>query len=359
MKKLFRRAYHRALRPVLRGAYQFLTYRTFERAFGTAVREWKPDIIHAHDGVTLPTAARAAADLGAKLVFDSHELEAHRSPPLSRARRRQVEKIEQTFLPMADKVMTVTERASDYLAATYGIERPLVLFNAQPLEIGSVPARWEVTDRTDVRWDAQINPRDFVFVFTGNVTLNRGLELAVIALGMLQGYMDRNARFRGNYHLVCVGKIQSNQDAELRKLAKANGVADKLHLLSPVAPHRVWKYIGTADAAIIPILPVTLSYEMAMPNKLFEATLAGLPILSSDLMEMGPFVRDNKLGMTFDPARPDDCLEKMIALVDNYESFRRSPERQIELAKKFSWEAQREKLLAMYEDMLSKDSPVK
>lgn len=350
---LLRRLYHKALRPVLTRGYAFLTYRTFDQAFGQAVRDWQPDVIHAHDGVTLPAAARAAKDIGAKLIFDSHELELHRSPPLSRMRKWQVKRTERAFLPRADRVMTVTERAADYLAGEYAIPRPTVVFNAPPRVVEQVPPRWEVPNRVDIRWDASIHPREFVFAYTGNVTLNRGLEIVIIALSRLQGFVASHGQYRTRYHLVTVGKTQSDQDTALKRLAKTYGVSSELHLLPPVAPHRVAQYIATANASIIPIMPVTLSYEYAMPNKLFEAMLSGNPIIASDLVEMGPFVRDNGLGVTFDPESIDDCLAKMVELIEQPARFRRSSERQAELASRFAWEAQERTLLAMYDQMLA------
>lgn len=353
LKSLSTRIFQRGVRPFLVRMNVFFTYRTYEMVFGKPLRAWKPDIIHAHDGVTLPTAARAAADLGAKLVFDSHELEAHRSPPLSRLRRRQVQRTERIYLPKADRVMTVTELAADYLTHAYGIRRPTVLFNAPPAKPGPVPKRWDVLDRMDVRSDLYLNPRKFLFIYTGNVTLNRGLELAVIALSKLQGYQDPNGRFHSDYHLALLGKPQSRQDEFIQSLAASMEVADKVHLLSPVAPHKVPSYISTANASIIPIMPVTLSYEYAMPNKLFEAMFSGNPIIASDLLEMDPFIREHRLGLTYSADDPDDCVERMIELINRYPEFEREPERQRELERQFAWEAQERKLLAMYEDMLS------
>lgn len=346
-----KRVFNRALRPMLVRGYSFLTYRTYDMTFGGVLRDFKPDVIHAHDGVTFPTAARVAEEVGAKLVLDNHELEAHRSPPLSALKRRQVEAIERRILPKADRTMTVTELAADYLASHYRIRRPVVVFNAPPARPGPIGGRWDVLDREDVRSDLRLHPRDFLFVYTGNITLNRGLELAIIALSRLQGFADPNGRFRKRYHLAVVGKPQSGQENVIRDMAKAYGVP--LHVLDPVAPYRVASYISTANASIIPIMPVTLSYEYAMPNKLFEAMFSGNPIIASDLLEMGPFIHDNRLGLTYSAESPDDCVEKMIELITRFPEFERSRQRQSELETTYAWEAQEKKLLDMYQELFS------
>lgn len=351
LKKLARFSYNTIVRRLLMIGHTFFVYRTYDSVFGRRIDALKPDIIHSHDGVTLPAAAHAAKRTGAKLVFDSHELEVHRSPPLPYLRRIQVQRMEKKYLPQTDKVITVTERAADYLSGEYGIDRPVVLFNSPPEIPTEMPQKWEVYDRDDIRSDLHLHPKDFLFVYTGNITLNRGLELAIIALSKIQNFQDPNNRFGESFHLAAVGKIQSGQDKAIIKLSEAYGLAGRVHLLEPVAPHRVAKYVSTANASIIPILPVTLSYEFAMPNKLFEATLSGNPIICSDLLEMGPFVLDNALGLTYVADDPENCAIKMLELIRNYDCFQRTAARQAELSQKYSWEAQESKLLKMYEDL--------
>ena len=339
----FRKFFYRRLLAI----YHMTTYRSFEEAFGKPLRDWAPDIIHAHDSVTLPTAGHAARYLGARLVFDSHELETHRNPPMSRRQRRRVKRLERTYLPQADKVITVTNLIADYLAQGYRIPRPTVIYNSPP-----TPVLASSADLPNLRAEMDLCANDFIFVYTGQATLNRGLELAVIALEKLQGVRDPARRFSGNYHLAIVGNQSSHIVRKLAALAQQSCVGDKVHFLPPVPPQDVANYISTADASIIPVMPVTLSYEYAMPNKLFEAMLSGNPIIGADLMEMALFIAENRLGLTYQADSPDDCVEKMIDLIIRFPEFERSAEQQSELARKYAWEAQEKVLLAMYDDML-------
>jgi len=348
VKKLGQFIFNKIVRRFLMVGHTFFVYRTYDWAFGKHLDRFKPDIIHAHDGVTLPTAAHAAKRLDATLIFDSHELETHRSPPLSPMRKMQVRAMERKYLPQADQVFAATEYAADFLAQEYKIKRPEVLFNAPPNTIYPVPDRWEVFDRRDIRSDLCLRENNFLFVYTGNITLNRGLELAVIALSKVQNLKDPSGRFSSRVHLAAVGKVQGNQDQAVLRLAEAYGVADRVHILPPVAPHRVGQYVSTANAAIIPIIPVTLSYEMAMPNKLFEAVVSGNPIIGADLVEMGPFITDNELGLTYQADDPDECAMKIVELIHNYCKFERSPEKQQVLWDKVSWENQGDKVLEAY-----------
>lgn len=330
--------------------YAYIAHWTYTRTFAEALRAQKPDIIHAHDGVTLPCAAKVARQTGAKLVFDSHELETHRNPPLSPLRRAHVRYLERRYLPRADKVITVGERIADHLAADYPIDRPTVILNAPPSVPGPVPARWDVPDRRDIRRDAGLTAESFIFAYTGNITLNRGLEIGLQAMTRLQSFVPNSGGAR--FDLVAVGRCFEDQEAILRKMARTLGLQDRFHILPPVAAHRVPGYISAADVSLIPILPMALSYELAMPNKLFEATLSGNPILGSNLTEMGAMIRKERLGLTFDPSDPDDCAEKMLELVRRFPDFKRDADRQSELTAQYAWEAQEQRLIDTYSDML-------
>ncbi len=100
---------------------------------GTGAAADAPDLIHAHDLETLPAAARAARDCGAKLVFDAHEdwplLEGVQSRLIGWYHARQ----QRRWRPRADAVVTVSRE----LAAQLGADE--VLYNSEPLTVVEAP----------------------------------------------------------------------------------------------------------------------------------------------------------------------------------------------------------------------------
>ena len=75
------------------------------------------------------------------------------------------------------------------------------------------------------------------------------------------------------------------------------GVEERLELGVAVAPDRVLAEIAGASVGLALIQPACLSYELSLPNKLFEYALAGVPVLGSDLPVIGEFVRGHELGL--------------------------------------------------------------
>lgn len=319
--------------------YQPYLEARFARLFEPVMINFRADVVHAHDLLALPAAANVAQRTNARLIFDSHELEAHRNPPLTRARRRQVERLEARLLPRAEAVLTVGNRIADHLAANYNIARPLVLYNSPRLvdqQICSLP---------DIRLLAGAPGNALLLVYTGNIAPNRGLETGIKALGRLRrrGHDTLGGR---PVCLVAMGRCPPALKLALIELAQQEGVQERLFILPPVSPELVSRQIATADAALIPIIPRALSYEYAMPNKLFEAIIAGLPVLGSDLAEMGAFLRQNGLGATFTPGDPDALADAIVKIFPNGENA--VPTASTTLLKSLAWETQAEKLISLY-----------
>ncbi|MEM6407994.1 MAG: glycosyltransferase family 4 protein [Pseudomonadota bacterium] len=317
--------------------------------FQDEITQWQPDIVHAHDGIALPLAAKVAKNCNAKLVFDSHELETHRNPPLPWLRKMQVVHLEKTYLPKADVVLTVGHKIAEYLEKTYRIRKPLVLYNSPRETPLPVPDRLRTPDRTDLRDELTVPHNAFLIVHTGNVTFNRGIEQAVIGLSKAAEDPQLRKMYKGGIQFAMVGNTVPAVVNRIEALHKKYGEAIKLHFVPPIAPNRIIDYIKTADASISPGIPLVLSYEFGMPNKLFEAILAGLPIVAADLVEKKKLVAEHGLGMSYQADDTDKLAEAFLEVALNCEQYERGANRQAELKALFSWEAQERKLIAAYE----------
>jgi glycosyltransferase involved in cell wall biosynthesis len=83
-----------------------------------------------------------------------------------------------------------------------------------------------------------------------------------------------------------------------------------------VPPAELISLASQGDVAVIPIRDVCLSYRYCMPNKLFEAAFAGLPIVASNLPDMERFIIANDLGLVFET----DSVESLIEAINEIEN---------------------------------------
>ncbi len=156
---------------------RYLKYRFFADVFSPHIESVRPDIVHAHDLICLPAAARAAKAVGAKLVYDAHELEVHRNPPLPFFQKRFVRYIERTYATRADAVITVGRKVGEVLGRSLGRRDIHILYNAPPIE--PCPR--------DIRTDLQLPPSAPLILYVGKVTAGRGVGDIVAILPKLPG----------------------------------------------------------------------------------------------------------------------------------------------------------------------------
>ena len=184
-------------------------------------------------------------------------------------------------------------------------------------------------------------------VYSGALSAARGVDTAVEALGLVP-----------DLHLAVVAVPYPHPMAKrLTEIAARVGAADRIHLVPPVPSHEVPSYLSEADIAVSPILGDSVSYDEALPNKLFEFLHAGLPMVVSDCRAMAQFVTDHGLGTVFRGGDADDlarALREILADPPHPDTTA--------LRREYSWQGQEPHLIAVYDDLVSglrlSDAPI-
>lgn len=289
------------------------------------------DVYNPRDIYPLFVCWLAAKLRRAALVYDSDELNLHRNWPWTSKRwwKLLAPLYEGFFIRRADAVITSDHGRADILAATYGIERPVVVRN--------VSERIEVVERDD-EWRARmLGPARHLLVYQGILALNRGLPELVEAMRSLT-----------DCALAIIG--WGTLAAELRGLVEERGLAERVHLVGVVPYAAMMRYVASADACVIPIVGSCLSYVHAAPNKLFEAMMVGTPVVASDLPEMAAIVRSERIGtLISDPTDPRSIAAAVRELLDGPEPLAEIGARARAAAlERYNWELERERLLEVY-----------
>ena len=315
----------------------------YELAFGRRLDQLAPDVIHAHDMHVIGVAARAAARGrrdGRRLrwVYDAHEFVPGLSQYGHRTRRMVTAwaDLERRYIGRADRLVTVSAPIADELVHRYALSRrPTVVLNVPdvPDDSGRRPV-------PGVRRLSGVAPDDLLLVYAGGISAARGLDVAVAALQHVP---------EAHLCIVCVPSTRTDDAVRLHELSRRLGVEDRLHLVEPVDPGAVVDFLASADIGLVPIRRYR-SHELALPNKLFEYTLAGLPVVVSRLDAMSRFVRETGVGTTHVVDDPRD-LARAIGVVQRELRHYRVRARSQRLRSEYSWARQAERLTALYEDL--------
>ena len=324
----------RLLRPFRDGVPNIADY---EKAFVPKLVELRPDVIHANDFHMIGAAVTAARILRGeghetRVVYDAHELIEGLDYP-----KRMVQgwlKLEKTFIGDVDAVIGISPEQLDRIAERHHLDSlPTVVLNAPVADSGHA-------DGPDIR--SEIGTSGSILLYHGNVTPERGLSTLVDALEFLP--VDS--------HVVVVAPPGNPLVQEAVSRAEVIGAADRLHIRDFVPADQLLHYISTADVAVIPYLS-TGNTEIALPNKLFEAIQAGLPVIASNMRSLSRLVTEFGIGEVFEAGVPSDLAKKAQLVFDGPERYA------IDAGTKrnLSWDAQAEKLVDVYVQLLGEDMP--
>ncbi|MEO1493456.1 MAG: glycosyltransferase family 4 protein [Pseudomonadota bacterium] len=297
-----------------------------------------PDLVHGHDLFTAPAAIEIARLYGAKAVYDAHEYEPERNPPMTEAQRAHVVELEDRVIARIDGLITVGRSIRDLYRERHPGVTCRLIFNCPEIR-GEGGAVRSLHERAQVAADVPI------IAYIGMVTVgSRGLQ---VTLDALQSVPDAV--------LAVIGPRRKQADAELLDAAERAGLSDRIRLLDPVAPNEVVPTIADATASVCLIQPTTLSYRFAQPNKLFESALAGVPVIGSDLPDIAAFLREFDAGLVVDQSDPSAIAEAMRAIIADRDAYVPTPEQRAALVDQYSWEAQERTLLDLYASLIDGD----
>jgi glycosyltransferase involved in cell wall biosynthesis len=286
-------------------------------------RRERPRLVHANDWNTMWCGVAIKLACGARLVYDSHELWADRNGRWEQ--RWWLLVSEALFVRVADTVITASPGYADALASRCRVAMPAVVRNI-PENLGVVvPGPPE---------PPSLQPP--LLVYIGGLMPGRGLEQAIEALALTPAV-----------RLRAVGPGSSEYRAGLLERARTAGVEDRLELVPAVAHSALAGVMEGATAGLCLIQPVCRSYELTLPNKLFEYAAAGLPVLASDLPVIAGIVREWGIGEVVPPADPQAITAGLTRLCAPA-AWSAAAARTRAFARTHTWEQEAEGLGAIY-----------
>lgn len=234
-----------------------------------------PDVVHAHDFDTLGLASSYARRHNAALIYDAHELWSGRNTPYRPAllRLAMEQHAERRLGAQAAHVITVSPGIAAWLRDTYGWSNVTVVRNTYPQ-----------------RGVSALEGGPTAVLFTGRVMAGRDLEtvgLAARRLGLpvrIMGHVDRGME-------STLGKGRAN-----------------VELCPPVDASKVPKLLRDSGIALVTLDDSCLNHRLALPNKLFQAIQAGVPVVASGLPEIERVVKEYGLGETYRPGNVDSFV---------------------------------------------------
>lgn len=322
--------------------YRYARFFLFTIEYGETVARLKPKVIHAHDLYTLQAAVRIARWIGAEVVYDAHELESDRRAGTKPAMAKWIIDQEKTYAPLATGCVTVSHAIADTMQNDLGVARPTVVFNA-PIVL-EAPEGFET--RT-IRADLGLSPQTPLFVFVGKIweIADGNQKIDLIIRGVC-----RNPE----YHLALIGPLSDLAKEQIEKLVEEEGSQARVHLVPPIPSEAIIHYIADADAGIYFMWPDTRNIDLTIPNKLFEFSLAGLPLVVTDLTSTRWFCTIAGNAVFVKSQQVEEVAQACREVIDRQQELRPNQEKLAQIRREYSWEAQGARLVEFYKSLLKR-----
>lgn len=296
----------------------------------------KPDVYHCNEVESWLAGVIASWFTGAKVIFDAHEIYSHdlaesRFPKWARpAVIALVRLFYRLLLPFTSRVVLAKNSAGEDFK---GVKTPLVLVQNYA-ELGETlpPAK---------KHEGQ---EKITILHLGAINKQRGWPQMLDALAKTK-----------NKHisLRVLGRFGDNSGGEFLSRAKTLGLENRVSVTDWIPYEQVMEETARADIGIILFQPVMHNFTHALPHKMFDYMLAGIPVIAPGFaVEVSQNLGDAKAGILVDPENTDAVAEAMDRLAnDNALRKQLGENGRNAVIEKYNWEKEADTFVKMYREI--------
>ena len=295
-------------------------------------RRPEPAIYHLHDHVALTLASSLKARSGACIIWDAHEIyeDLAAENPVRSAQNAALIASQQHAV---DACITISESIAGFYATKYsGLGVPHIVMNAT---FASPEPRYDGR----LHAAAGLPASQKILLFQGGFAEHRGLRYLLAAAPLLNP----------DWTVVLMG--WGALENELRALAAASprGRGAPSVVFLPGVPHKeLQQWSAGAALGAIPYENTGLNHLYCTPNKLWEYPDATVPILATDLEEMGRMIRDTGIGFLLPRQFNELDIARIVNAISD-EALAESRQRCRRFIESNNWQTWVPNLLAAYE----------
>ena len=292
---------------------QIADINALERRLDAVTAQVQPDILHAHSPVldAIP-ALRVGRRRNIPVVYEVRAFWEdaavdHGTTTEGSARYRLTRAMETYAFKHADAVTCICE----------GLRRDIVARGIPASKVTVIPNAVDVEKFTfgaiaEAQLKAELGLTDArVLGFLGSFYAYEGLDLLIQAL-------PRMLARAPDVRVLLVGG--GPQETNLKQLARALGVADKVVFTGRVPHDQVNRYYDLVDVLVYPRHSMRLT-ELVTPLKPLEAMAQGRVFVASNVGGHKELIRDGETGVLFKAGDPQSLADKVLGLLNASERW--------------------------------------
>lgn len=303
---------------IKKNKFSFLFYLQFAFILINELVRSDADVYFAEDLYTLPFVTTIAKIKRAKVYYNSREIYAHLGGLSNRPTLQKIVKsIEQYFIRKVDRVLTTGPLDSQFIEKLYNINDTMVVRN--------IPLHKTAVAKIDLRTKYNINHDKLILIYQGVILPGRGLKQTINAVAKLPKTV-----------LIILG--DGEQKNNFIELCKKLNISDRIFFLGTVDQKELINYTTAGDVGLSLIENISISYYHALPNKLFEYIMAGLPVLCSDLPQMKAIIEKYNVGESINIENEENIFTTLNKWCENPNILNTYKTNCIEATKELNWQ---------------------
>jgi glycosyltransferase involved in cell wall biosynthesis len=286
----------------------------------------KNEYIFANDLDTLPAAYLVSRLKRKPILYDSHELFTE-APELTT--RPRIQKIwgtmERFILPRLKEMCTVNQSIATIFKNKYKIDVSVVRNVPQKIESIAELSKGEL---------GLSNDQKMLIIQGSGLNVQRGIEEAVLAMASIS-----------NAVLFLVG--DGDVIPEIKKLVVLHSLQEKVRFVPRLPYPELMRYTAAADLGLALDKPLSLNYQLALPNKVFDYIQAQTPIVSSRLLEIEHLIQKHDCGEMIDTVSAEaiaTCINTLLTNPQRLQQLRANCKKAAEIE---HWGVDKEVLAAL------------
>lgn len=259
-----------------------------------------------------------------KLVYDSHE---YFTESVYKKRSRNVwKRLEQYLFPRLKNIITVNDSLRDIYQAAYKL--PVTVIRNAPQSV--LPDN-QVTNP----------PSKKILIIQGvGINENRGAEEAV----MMMQYLPEDFRL----YFVGGGTIWN----KLKQMVNNLHLSDKVLFIESIPYPEMMAYTRISFMGLIlERIDVTDHHLYALPNKFFDYVHAGIPVLSTKVVEVERLIKKYDIGTTIEKAEPKKIADIILEIYFDTETYNRWKRNTSFAATELNWENEEKTLIHFMQNL--------
>jgi glycosyltransferase involved in cell wall biosynthesis len=287
-------------------------------------------ILHCNDLDTLPIAfiIKKFKNRDIKVVYDAHEHETERHHQ-SNFDKKILKIVERFLLKYVDEVITVSEPIADDYVKLYGIKKPALIYNT--------PSKISIKKKDIFREKFNIPKEHIIFLYQGGLQPRRGI------LEFLELIKDKKDV---SYVIMGFGELK-------KEILKRMESQSNLYFHDAVSPDILLDYTSSADIGVCIEENLCKSWDLALPNKMFEYAMVDLPVIVSGLSELKRFVEEHQIGYVIEDIFNQEEFNQLFPKI--LETYKNKDNNIKRVKERYNWQNQEKKLLSLYSNLTKQE----